>query len=52
MTFWMITSVSPEAAVNLNINVSFDVSRYSSSECTQSPLYPRSSGTLLQAVAS
>lgn len=52
MTFWVITSVSPEAAVNLNTNVSFDVSRCSSSVCAQAPLYSGSSGTLLQAVAS
>ena len=41
-----------EAAVNLNTNVSFNASLYSSSECAQAPLYPGSSVTLLQAVAS
>ena len=38
-----------EAAVNLNTNVSFNASLYSSSECAQAPLYPGSSVTLLQA---
>ena len=41
-----------EAAVNLNTNVVFDASLYSSSECAKAPLYPGSSVTLLQAVAS
>lgn len=41
-----------KAALNLNTNVSFDASLYSSRECAQAPLYPGSSVTLLQAVAS
>ena len=41
-----------EAAANLNTSVTFDASMYSSSECAQAPLYPGSSVTLLQAVAS